>query len=116
MEGWDVRFHPAFVDEFRALDRKVKIELGEVLDELREKGPKLGRPDVDTLKGSAYANMKEIRFKADDGVWRFAFAFDPRQKAVILCGGDKSGVNEQRFYRALIAKADARFKEWLEHL
>jgi len=30
---------------------------------LQEFGPQLGRPRVDTLKGSRYANMKELRFK-----------------------------------------------------
>ena len=53
--------------------------------------------------------MKELRFEADDGVWRFAFAFDPNRKAVLLVGGDKSGVSEQRFYRQIIKKADNRF-------
>jgi hypothetical protein len=32
-------------------------------------GPQLGRPHVDTLNGSEYANMKELRFEALDGVW-----------------------------------------------
>ena len=53
--------------------------------------------------------MKELRFHLADGVWRFAFAFDPKRQAMILCGGDKSGVSEKRFYRRLIDKADARF-------
>ena len=44
-----------------------------------------------------------------DGVWRFAFAFDPLRKAVVLCGGDKSGGSQRRFYRQLIDKADTRF-------
>ena len=28
-----------------------------------------------------------------DGVWRFAFAFafDPKRRGILLCGGDKSG-------------------------
>ena len=53
--------------------------------------------------------MKELRFDGADGVWRFAFAFDPKRRAIILCGGDKSGGSEQRFYRRLIDKADDRF-------
>jgi len=53
--------------------------------------------------------MKELRFDAADGVWRFAFAFDPRRKAIVLCGGDKSGGSKKKFYRDLIRKADARF-------
>ena len=33
---------------------------------------------------------------------------------IILCGGDKSGGSEKRFYRQLIDKADARFDAHLE--
>jgi hypothetical protein len=35
--------------------------------------------------------MKELRFDAADGVWRVAFAFDPKRKAVLLVAGNKSG-------------------------
>jgi hypothetical protein len=35
---------------------------------------------------------------------------------VILCGSDKQGVNQQLFYKQLIAKADARFDDWLEKM
>lgn len=76
-------------------------------------GAELGRPQVDTLKGAKHANMKELRFRADDGVWRVAFAFDPQRKAVLLVGGDKSGGNERKFYKALIMSADARFDRHL---
>jgi hypothetical protein len=38
--------------------------------------------------------MKERRFDVDNGVWRFAFAFDPKRTAIVLCGGDKSGGSE----------------------
>jgi hypothetical protein len=73
-------------------------------------------PRVDTLKGSRHANMKELRFDADDGVWRVAFAFDPKRKAILLVAGDKSGGSEKRFYRQLMAKADERFDGHLSRL
>jgi hypothetical protein len=60
--------------------------------------------------------MKELRFDASDGVWRVAFAFDPRRKAVLLVAGDKSGVSEKRFYRQLIEKADRRFDDHLSRI
>jgi hypothetical protein len=41
--------------------------------------------------------MKELRFEADDGVWRFAFAFDPTRRAIVLYGGDKSGGQRKTF-------------------
>jgi len=52
--------------------------------------------------------MKELRFRLD-GLWRFAFAFDPQRQAVVLVGGNKMGANQARFYRDLIRTADARF-------
>jgi hypothetical protein len=76
----------------------------------------LGRPEVDTLNESKYANMKELRFKADGGVWRVAFAFDPERNAILLVAGDKSGASEKKFYKRLIEKADKRYKEHLDNL
>lgn len=79
-------------------------------------GPALGRPRADTLAGSAHANMKELRFDADGGVWRVAFAFDPKRNAILLVAGDKSGGGEKRFYKTLLRKADERFDEHLARL
>jgi hypothetical protein len=76
---------------------------------LVEFGPQLGRPHADTLKGSKFANMKELRLSADNGEWRLAFAFDIKRHAILLCAGDKSGGAQKKFYKALIRKADKRF-------
>ena len=111
--AWTVDFHDDFVAEFQELSKDVQDELLACVTVLEQIGPLLGRPRVDTLKGSRHANMKELRFSAEDGVWRFAFAFDANRKAIILCGGDKSGGSEKRFYVQLIARADARFDSHL---
>jgi hypothetical protein len=42
-----------------------------------------------------------------------AFAFDPKRQAILLVAGDKSGVSQKRFYKQLIKKADARYKDHL---
>jgi hypothetical protein len=60
--------------------------------------------------------MKELRFMAGGGVWRVAFAFDPKRRAILLVAGDKSGGGEKRFYRELIRKADIRFDAHLKRL
>lgn len=60
--------------------------------------------------------MKELRFDAAGGVWRFAFAFDTARKAIILCGGNKSGGSQRRFYRQFIERADRRFDAYLAEL
>jgi hypothetical protein len=116
MMQWVVGLHDDFVPEFDELGDIVKDELVAVMRALEITGPHLSRPHADTLNGSRHANMKELRFAAENGVWRFAFAFDPQRQAIVLCGGDKSGGGEKRFYKRLIAKADDRFDAHLAGL
>ena len=113
---WTVLLHPEFQVEFDGLLRAVRLELLARLKVLEWKGPQLGRPTVDTLNGSSFAKMKEIRFQERGGVWRFAFAFDPRRAAIVLCGGDKQGVDQKSFYKRLIDKADSRFAAYIASL
>lgn len=113
---WTVIFHEKFEDEFGKLDMKVQDELLAHALLLEKFGPQLGRPWVDTLKNSKYSNMKELRFKAKNGVWRIAFAYDPKRQAILLVAGNKSGVSESRFYKELIRKADDRFSNYLNEL
>jgi hypothetical protein len=113
---WPIALVDAFAAEVAAISPEVRIELLAHALLLEEFGPRLGRPHADTLKGSKHANMKELRFQASDGVWRVAFAFDPRRTGVLLVAGDKSGVSERRFYRRLIAAADARYDEHLAEI
>lgn len=116
MEQWSVEFCDEFEPEFDVLSPSVQDELIAHVSLLEQFGPQLGRPWVDTLNGSEYSNMKEIRFRVDGGVWRVAFAFDPRRNAIILVAGDKAGQNQKRFYQSLINRADSRFKNHLREL
>lgn len=106
---WIVELSDEFEPEFGNLQEEVQTEILALARMLQRFGPQLGRPRVDTLKGSRHANMKELRFSAADGEWRVAFAFDRKRKAILLVAGDKSGVGEKNFYKRLIAKADKRF-------
>lgn len=107
--AWRVEFHEDFELEFAELSDVVQDAILAPAALLEEYGPRLSRPHVDTLKGSKFANLKELRVTADGGEWRVAFAFDARRMAILLCAGDKSGVSEKSCYRALIKKADKRF-------
>jgi hypothetical protein len=113
---WTVRFEDEFEGEFLALQAEVQDQLLAGARLLADYGPRLGRPYVDTLKGSKHANMKELRFDGAGGVWRVAFAFDPRRQGILLVAGDKSGVSQGRFYEQLIAKADKRYAAHLARL
>ncbi|WP_201172656.1 type II toxin-antitoxin system RelE/ParE family toxin [Pseudomonas sp. S31] len=111
--AWSISFCTEFVADFDGLESAIKKELVGQLRLLELLGPVLGRPRVDTLKGSRHHNMKELRFCAGNGVWRVAFAFDPARSAVILVAGDKAGLREKLFYRRLIKRADDRFDKYL---
>ena len=114
--GWEVLFHDAFEPEFDELPEEVQDELLAYAKTLERIGPHLKRPHADTLEGSRHANMKELRFKVTGGVWRVAFAFDPKRQAILLVAGNKAGKSEKRFYKQLILKADERFDSHLKDL
>jgi hypothetical protein len=108
---WVVDFHPDFAPEVVRFPELVRRDIYSLVGLLRKMGPQLGRPQVDTLNGSKHSNMKELRFRADNGAWRVAFAFDLQRQAILLVGGDKSGVSQDQFYRNLIDIADRRFDQ-----
>ncbi len=114
--NWTILFHDDFETEFNVLDKALQDELLAHALLLGEFGPNLGRPTVDGLKGSKHPNMKELRFGWEGGVWRIAFAFDPKRQAILLVGGNKGGADQRRFYRQLIKMADERFDDHLASL
>jgi hypothetical protein len=116
MTTWIVLIGEEFEPQFLDLAFDVQDEILALSRLLQQFGPNLGRPRVDTLKNSRHANMKELRFDAAGGVWRLAFAFDPKRRAILLMAGDKSGGSQKKFYRELIRKADDRFDAHLMRL
>ena len=113
---WTVRFAPEFVGEFQALLAPVQVELLAQARVIERFGPQARRPRIDTLKGSRYSNMKELRFEVGRGVWRVAFAFDTRREAILLAVGNKAGIPKKRFYCQLIDRADRHFSRHLSRI
>lgn len=111
-----VEYADEFEPEFFSLPQQVQDEILAHALLLQRFGPNLGRPRVDTLKGSKHANMKELRIVALGSQWRIAFAFDPRRQAVLLVAGNKSGKPSGRFYRRLLQMADSRFDRHINEL
>jgi len=109
---WDVVFDDEFKAEFDRFDEEVQDKILTRAGLLRQFGPNLPRPYADTLEGSTFSNMKELRAPVGKQVWRVAYAFDPRRRAVLLCAGDKEGANQKEFYAKLIATADKRFAKF----
>ena len=108
---WTTDDFDAWFDELAGIQQmRVLVAVGLV----REVGPSLGRPHVDTVNGSVFPNMKELRVQVRGAPLRIFFAFDPERTAVILLGGDKT--NDRRFYDRMIRRADALYAHHLETL
>lgn len=103
-----------FGDWYKTLDADAQEDIYEYLEVLKKLGPKLGRPYVDTIKGSQYPNMKELRVQSKGRPFRIIFAFDPERTAVLLTGGNKKG--DKRFYKIMIPIADKLFSKYLEDM
>jgi hypothetical protein len=54
---WPVEFHPACEQWAHQLDQDDAEALLAAIRVLRDQGPTLGRPLVDTVKGSRHSNM-----------------------------------------------------------
>lgn len=82
---------------------------------LQEIGPHLSRPYADTVNGSKYTNMKELRIQSNGDPLRAFFAFDPTRKGILLCAGNKVG-NEKRFYKRMLPLADSEYETHLKNM
>ena len=111
---WTIIFHPDFGNWLYEQAEDVQDSILVGLGLLKQEGPLLGRPYVDTLKGSQYPNLKELRVQHAGEPWRILFAFDPVRQAVVLVGGNKTG--DKRWYEKNIPVAERRFTEHLETL
>jgi hypothetical protein len=106
-----VEFHPAcaaWADELQQADAEALLA---AINVLRDIGPSLGRPLVDTVSGSRHSNMKELRPGSTGRTEvRVLVAFDTERKAILLVGGDKSD-DWRGWYQRNIPIADDRFAE-----
>lgn len=108
---WVVEFHPDCEEWANGLEQDDAEALLAAIRVLRDEGPNLGRPLVDTINGSRHQNMKELRPGSTGRTEvRVLFAFDKERKAILLVGGDKSD-DWTGWYTRNIPIADDRFDE-----
>jgi hypothetical protein len=111
---WEVEYTNEFGAWWETLDESEQESVAARVELLRQMGPQLPRPHVDTLTGSKHSNMKELRTQHRGRPIRTLFAFDPRRTAILLIGGDKTG--DKRFYERMVPLADRLYDEHLEAL
>ena len=110
---WEVEYTQQFFEWWEGLSEDQRKSVTAAVEYLEERGPALGRPWVDTIKGARHANIKELRPRG--GNMRILFAFDVRRMAILLLGGDKTG-QWRTWYERMIPIADALYDEHLETL
>ncbi|WP_312739446.1 type II toxin-antitoxin system RelE/ParE family toxin [Cedecea neteri] len=112
---WSIKMTDTFDAWFTASDDATKACVIASMVLLKSRGPLLSRPYADTVRGSQYANMKELRVQCKGEPLRLFFAFDIRRCAILLCAGNKVG-NEKQFYDVMIPRADKKFASHLKQL
>lgn len=104
--AWEIDFTAQAEAWYLSLRPEVQQRTAAAFDLLAERGPGLGRPAVDSIKGSRHHNLKELR----SGSQRALFAFDRDRRAIVLFGGDKRG-DWDRFYERALPVAERGYDE-----
>jgi hypothetical protein len=111
---WEVFLDEEFDTWLDTLEDGLQDEIQAAIELLIRLGPNLHRPRVDSVKGSNFSNMKELRIQYRGDPWRILFAFDPLRSAILLVGGNKRG--DKRWYDRNIPIADLRFRRHVDRL
>jgi hypothetical protein len=111
---WEVEY----TDEFEAWwgqlteDEQVDVNVKVIL--LQRFGPALRRPHAGVISGSKHSQMKELIVQHAGRPYRVLYAFDPRRRAILLIGGDKTG--DDRWYETFVPLADRIYDRHLVSL
>ncbi len=111
---WEVEVSDEFKDWYDALREDEWESVNGAVDILAAYGPDLGRPYVDSIRGSRFPNMKELRVQHRGRPYRILFAFDPRRNAYLILGGDKTG--NSHWYLDAIRRADSIYERHLAEI
>jgi hypothetical protein len=111
---WEVEVSNEFQVWYASLNEQEWESVNSAVDKLEQYGPALGRPYVDTLLGSKYPNMKELRIQCQGRPYRILFVFEPRRNAYLIPGGDKTG--DAHWYVDAIRRADTIYAQHLNEI
>ena len=113
--SWEIEYTDEFGHWFtRELDDEERESVVAVVGLLEARGPALGYPYSSAIKGSRHGQMRELRIQHHGRPYRVLYAFDPRRVALLLLGGDKTGVD--RWYDEAVPRADKLYNDHLNEL
>ena len=112
---WEVEYTNEFEEFWDDLSEGQQEALRARISLLREQGPNLKRPYVGEILTSRHSpRMKELVCN-EEGALRVLFLFDPRRTAILLLGGDKTGIWD-KWYETAVPEADNLYDTYLEEL
>lgn len=109
---WKVNVTSEFDRWFSNLTRALKKKILSRMYLLELYGSALGRPYADTVKGSQYPRLKELRIKSGKTAIRVFYLIDENREVLLLTGGIKKG--KRQFYKKMIKKADYLYTKYRE--
>lgn len=112
--GWNVEYTDQFGKWWDTLSEAEQEDVDAHVRLLEKLGTALGHPYSSGIKDSRYSHMRELRIQHKGRPFRVLYAFDPRRAALLLIGGDKTGV--KRWYQTFVPIADDLYDEHLEEL
>ena len=111
---WEIEYTDEFERWWETLTEDEQESVAVSVGLLEIMGPNLPRPHSDTVKGSRFNNMKELRTQHAGNPYRTLYAFDPRRTAILLIGGNKTGDNN--WYKTFVPIADELYSNHLKEL
>jgi hypothetical protein len=93
-------------EEQDSVDRVVRL--------LMASGTTLGYLHSSGIEGSAYSHMRELRIQHAGKPYRALYVFNPKRRAVLLIGGEKTG--NDRWYETFVPQADRIYANYLKEM
>lgn len=112
---WEIYATDEYLEWFSQLSERDKEIILSKVHLLVEFGPELSRPHADTLHGSKISNMKELRAKTKEHIYRVVYYFNNRRQGILLAGGNKKGRDEKLFYKDLMKKAESLAEKYKDY-
>ena len=107
-----------YTDEFEAwwfgLTEAEQESVAASVSLLEARGQDLGYPHSSGVNGSKHGHMRELRTQHAGQPFRTLYAFDPLRHAILLLGGDKTGID--RWYEVNVRVADRLYDDHLTQL
>ena len=113
-QKWDVEYTDELGAWWSDLTEAEQESIDASVRLLETMGPHLGFPHTSGIHGSRHTHMRELRIQHEGRPYRILYAFDPRRCAILLLGGDKTGV--ERWYENWIPVADTLYDMHIETL